>query len=129
MFSVRDKAVHHEGMYQTKECLLDITERIEMPTERNGVVDGENGVGCIRFHKPEIKGQLYSENNLIVLCHSQSRPRLEIYCFDCPVFGGVCHVKFKEELIKVSEICKIESFAGGEEQPPLYPTQDIDIGS
>jgi len=58
-------------MHQTKKCLLDITERIEMPTNCNGVVGGEDGIGCIQFHKPEIKAQLKSsKKNLILLWHS-----------------------------------------------------------
>ena len=66
MFSVSDEVVHNEGMHQTKECLLNVTERIEMPTDRNGVVGGEDGVGCIRFHKPEIKAQLKSSKKNLV---------------------------------------------------------------
>jgi hypothetical protein len=58
MFSVSDKVIHNEGMDQVKERLLDVTERIKTPTDRNRVVSGEDGMGCIGFHEPEITSQL-----------------------------------------------------------------------
>jgi hypothetical protein len=50
VFSVRHKTVHHKGMYEAEERLLNITKRIEMPTNSDGVFGGEDGVGRIRFH-------------------------------------------------------------------------------
>jgi len=56
MLSVHDKVVHDEGMYEAKESLLDITKRIEMPTNRDGVIGSEYGVGCIWFHDTAVFG-------------------------------------------------------------------------
>lgn len=67
MFSVGDEVIHHESMDQAKERLLDVRKRIEMATDCNRVVSGEDGMGCIGFHEPEITYQLQPRKIAMIL--------------------------------------------------------------
>jgi len=55
MLGVGDQVVHNEGVYNSEEGLLNVPKRIEMASNRDRVLGGEDRVGRIRFHESAIK--------------------------------------------------------------------------